>query len=114
MLGRALNALPSAACDLVDGANAVDVELVDPEQWLTSCDDDGLAAGQNLAVLGSEMIQFGQATPLGGGRFQLGRLLRGRGGTEWAAADHSDHDPFCLILPGNLQAIPSSRVDNRA
>ena len=29
--------------------DAVDVALVDPTQWLTSCDDDALAAGVNLA-----------------------------------------------------------------
>jgi hypothetical protein len=56
-------------------------------------------------VLGRELIQFSHVTPLGAGRFRLSRLLRGRGGTEWAADGHGDDDPFCLILPGRLQAV---------
>jgi hypothetical protein len=73
--------------------------------WLTSCDNDALAAGENLAVLGGELLQFGQALPLGGGKIRLSHLLRGRGGTEWACADHGVGDPFCLLQPGALQAV---------
>ena len=80
--------------------------------WLTSCDDDALAAGINLAVLGDELIQFGRVAPLGEGQFRLSHLLRGRGGTEWACADHGADDVFCLIQAGGLQpiALPSSSV----
>ena len=80
--------------------------------WLTSCDDDALAAGINLALLGRELIQFGRATPLGEGQFRLSHLLRGRGGTEWACQDHGPDDVFCLIRAASLQpiALPSSSV----
>ena len=80
--------------------------------WLTSCDDDAFAAGINLALLGEELIQFGRATPLGEGQFRLSHLLRGRGGTEWACADHGADDVFCLIQAGALQpiALPSSNI----
>ena len=47
--------------------------------------DDALAGGANLALVGSELVQFGAAEPLGANRFRLSRLLRGRRGTEWAA-----------------------------
>jgi hypothetical protein len=79
---------------------------VNIEKWLTSCDDDGLAAGQNLAVLGSELIQFGWAQALGGGRYRLSRILRGRGGTEWACSEHTAGEPFCLLKPGTIQSLP--------
>lgn len=73
--------------------------------WLTNCDDDGLAAGENLAVLGSELIQFGRVTSLGAGEFRLMHLLRGRAGTEWASASHVAGEPFCLIEPASVQSV---------
>jgi hypothetical protein len=106
ILGRAQTALAPAAADLVDDENSIDIALIDTNQWLTSCDDDGLAAGANLALLGKELIQFGRATPLGGGRFHLSHLLRGRGASEWASTGHSVGDLFCLLSAGTLQPIP--------
>jgi len=105
LLGRARTVLADGAIDLIDTRNSVDVDLIDVDQWLTSCDDEALAAGENFAVLGDELIQFGQVLALGGGRFRLSRLLRGRGGTEWACADHGSDEPFCLIESGALQPI---------
>ena len=64
---------------------------------------NGLAAGENLALVGSELIQFGEVTALGNGRFRLRHLLRGRAGTEWASATHSAGELFCLIRSDSLQ-----------
>ena len=105
VLGSTSSVLAGADPYLIDLVNSVDVELVDPKQWLTSCDDDALANGDNLAVIGSELVQFGDVTPLGGGRFRLARLLRGRGGTEWAAQSHEAGDLFCLLESSSLRSI---------
>ena len=105
LLGHANSVLLTSATDLIDEQNSVEIELVDSDQWLTSCNDEALAAGENLAVLGSEIFQFGRVDSLGSGRFQLSKLLRGRGGTEWACAAHGVGDVFCLIRPGTLQPI---------
>lgn len=67
--------------------------------------DDALASGANLAALGSEVVQFGKAIPLGAGRFRLSHLLRGRGGTEWACNGHAVGEPFCLIEQSALQPV---------
>ena len=105
LLGRALSVLPHAEPYLVDTVNSVDVELVDQQQWLTSCDDEMLSEGANLAVLGTEIVQFGEVTPLGEGRFRLARLLRGRGGTEFASASHSSGETFCLVDGHSLRPL---------
>lgn len=105
LLGTAATVLGASGTDLIDDLNSVEVVLIDTDQWLTSCDDDALAAGDNLAVLGSELIQFGEATPLGSGRFRLTHLLRGRGGTEWAYGDHAAGEAFCVIQAGALTAV---------
>lgn len=105
VLGRALSLVGAGQPYLVDAVNSVDIELIDQDQWLMSCDDDALAGGANLAALGRELIQFGQATPLGSGRFRLARLVRARGGTEWATTTHGLGEPFVLIEPDALQRV---------
>jgi hypothetical protein len=105
VLGRTSSVLASADPYLIDLVGSVDVELVDPQQWLTSCDDDALAEGVNLAVIGDELVQFGEAVPLGDGRFRLARFLRGRGGTEWASATHAVGELFCLLAVNSLRAL---------
>ncbi len=105
VLGTATSALPDGSPDLVDDSGSVDVQLLDPEQWLTSCDDDALMAGANLALVGSEILQFGGAEALGDGAFRLSRLLRGRGGTEWAISGHGAGDAFVLIGAASLRMI---------
>ena len=71
--------------------------------WLTSCDDAALACGENLAIVGSELLQFGDALPLGEGRFRLSRLVRGVTGTQ--ASAHAEGDAFTLAQPDSLRAI---------
>lgn len=105
VLGNSLTVLGAGSTDLIDDQNNVEVQLLDPNQWLTSCDDDALAAGENRAVVGGELLQFGRALSLGAGRFRLSRLLRGRGGTEWACASHGSNELFCLVETSRLQAI---------
>lgn len=105
VLGHALSSVGAGQPYLVDAVNSVDIELLDQDQWLVSSDDEALAAGANLAALGSELIQFGRATPLGSGRFRLARLLRGRGGTEWATTTHGVGEPFVLIERDALQPV---------
>jgi hypothetical protein len=105
VLGHAATVLAHADPYLIDEANSVDIELVDSEQWITSCDDDGLAGSMNVAIVGSELIQFGAATALGQGRFRLARLLRGRGGTEWATTTHVAGETFCLLDPSALRPV---------
>ena len=105
ILARTLTILPPGEAYLLDTAATLDVELIDPEQWLTSCDDEALAGGSNLAAVGSELIQFGQASPLGSGRFRLSRLLRGRGGSEWASQSHAAGEFLCLLDRASVQPL---------
>ena len=53
-----------------------------------------------------EVVQFGDAIPTGPGRFRLGRLLRGREGTEAAESGHLAGEWFVLIEPDALRVIP--------
>lgn len=105
VMGVAETALADGQPFVRDDVASMTVGLIDPDQWLESCDLAALGAGMNLAVIGDETIQFGLAEPLGGGRFRLSQLLRGRGGSEWAAALHQAGEPFVLLDPGTLTQL---------
>jgi len=98
--------LPAAGATLFDRRNAVEIELLHDGMWLESRNDDALVAGENLAMIGDELIQFGDAQALGPRRFRLSRLLRGRRGSEWAAATHAAGEAFVLMDADSLLALP--------
>jgi hypothetical protein len=97
VLGRCATVLGAGATNIFDMVRAVDVTLTDTSQVLLNADDDALAMGANLALVGGELIQFGRAEALGDGRFRLSRLLRGRRGTEWAVGAHAADERFLLV-----------------
>ena len=105
VIGVALDAPAPAGSALLDERSRFEVELLNDAMWLESRGDSALADGANLAVLGDELIQFGLAEPLGARRFRLSRLLRGRRGTEWAAAFHQPGEPFALIEAESLAEV---------
>lgn len=104
IMGRSLNALEPASSAMFDDKGELEVELLNETMWLEGRSDAALAGGANLAALGRELLQFGRAEPLGGNRFRLTRLLRGRLGTEWAS-EHSADDAFVLIERESLALI---------
>lgn len=128
IMGTARTALGASGSALIDAAGAVEVELLGDDMWLEGRSDAALAMGANAAMLGDELVQFGEAEPLGSRRFRLKRLLRGRRGTEWAAATHSAGEPFVLLdqerlapveakagaLGGELRMMASSVGDSDA
>lgn len=104
-LGCTLSALHPGDPALFDTVSTVDVELLNDRMWLENADDDRLVAGANLALIGDELVQFASAEWLGGRRFRLARLLRGRRGTEWAAAEHESNEKFVLVERESLAEI---------
>ncbi|HEX9932879.1 MAG TPA: hypothetical protein VGB08_08575, partial [Allosphingosinicella sp.] len=108
-IGRSLTALGAAGSALLDLRGSVDVELLSEAQTLASCPDAALAGGANLAMLGGELLQFGSAEPLGGKRYRLSRLLRGRRGTEWAAA-HAADEPFALLAAETMLPLDMTGI----
>jgi hypothetical protein len=106
IMGTATGVLAAAGATLFDRRNAVEVELLHDGMWLESRNDDALVAGENLAMIGDELIQFGNAQALGPRRFRLSRLLRGRRGSEWAAATHVAGEAFVLMEADSLLPLP--------
>lgn len=97
VLGEAVTALPPGGSALFDDHGSVEVELRHDGMSLQNATDLALTNGGNLALIGDELVQFGRAEWLGGTRYRLSRLLRGRRGSEWAATGHEAGEGFTLI-----------------
>jgi hypothetical protein len=88
-----------------DDATVLTVQMQSGAERIEGATDLEVLNGANLAALLSddgrvELIQFAVADPLGGGRFTLRRLLRGRRGTEDAGAFATG--AAFLLLDGSL------------
>ncbi|WCT73683.1 phage tail protein [Sphingomonas naphthae] len=108
VLGVAVSALGEGDPALFDCANSVEIDLAHEGMALAGASDAALIGGANSAMLGEELIQFGEAVQIGPRRWRIGRLLRGRRGSEAAVAGHAVGDRFTLIESGALLPIPLS------
>jgi len=103
VIGTTVSVLAAGSDDRWDRAARVEVALLAPAMWLEARSEAAVLAGANLAVIGDEIVQFANVEPLGGGRFVLSTLLRGRRGS--AVTAHSAGARFVLLDPERLLAI---------
>ena len=108
IIGSATTVLPQASPLLFDRHRSVTVQLVASDLLLTDATMRQLAMGANRALLGGEIIQFADATPLGSGLWTLTGLWRGRGGTESALASHTLGERFILLDGSGLALDPQA------
>lgn len=92
--GVVRDALPAGSPDVWDMENTLTVNLF--AGHLYSAADFDVLNGQNLALVGREVVQFANATQNEDGSYTLSKLLRGRKGTEWAMT-HSSGETFVLL-----------------
>lgn len=97
VMGACETSLEAASPVLFDTRSTLTVALVGSDLTIPTATLSQLLQGANRALVGSEIIQFCSAEPLGAGRWRLSGLLRGRGGTEWAIGLHDIDDTFVLI-----------------
>lgn len=102
VIGGAEVPLQAGLIDTWDRIGSVVVDLVADGMWLEGRTEAAVLAGANLALLGSEVIQFSVATQLAPGRFRLSGLLRGRRGTESAVGSHVAGEDFVMLEPQSL------------
>ena len=88
---------------LIDRAGSLEVVLARGDMVLADADACALDRGASLALVGHELIQFGRAEPLGGGRWRLSELWRGRRGTVAVAGVVGDR--FAVLTADTVTAI---------
>ncbi|WP_442792586.1 GTA baseplate fiber-binding domain-containing protein, partial [Porphyrobacter sp. TH134] len=111
-LGVLAQPLAGSAAMLFEPEATAIVDFIADDFDLAETDLAGLAAGANRLLVGGELMQFQRAQPLGGGRWRIAGLLRGRGGTEpEAAIGHAAQTPVILIddslIPLDPALVPS-------
>lgn len=104
-MGVADDALAPGDAALFDRVHSVTVTLAHEAMALTGATEAALLGAANLAMLGDELIQFGQAQQIGARQWRLGTLLRGRRGTEAAMAGHVAGERFVLIEAAALRRV---------
>jgi hypothetical protein len=104
-MGNVQQPLGGSASALIDDRNGLAVELLHSGMRIEASSDAALASGANLALVGSELIQFGRVEQLSERTYRLTRLLRGRRGTEWAASSHGPDEPFTLLAAESVLPI---------
>lgn len=67
--------------------------------------------GLNLAMIGSEVVQFRNAELISTGVYKLTGLLRGRRGTEWAMVGHAVGERFVLLTTTDVRFLGLSNAD---
>jgi hypothetical protein len=67
---------------------------------LTSITPEAFQFGGNLALLGSELVQFREAVLVAPDTYELRHFWRGRRGTEWATGTHTAGEPFTVLDQG--------------
>lgn len=105
-LGELAEPLAAASDCQFDMRNVATVTLVNPAMALESVDDTALLGGANRAMIGGELLQFGDAEAVGPSRWRLSRLLRGRAGTGHGAV-HGAGEAFVLLDDSALLMLPS-------
>ena len=96
---------------LLEPSASIEIALNGSGLDLQSTTMDRLSSGANRLLVGEEVLQFLHAIPIDETRWRLTGLLRGRGGTEWAAqTGHASGTPIVLLDDSlvNLSTAPIS------
>jgi hypothetical protein len=101
---------PSPPAGEFDDVSVITVQLRRTDMVLSSVSDGALDAGSNACFIGNladtpngEILQFGVATQIAPGTWELTHLLRGRKGTEFAIDLHGAGETFVLLQKGVLK-----------
>lgn len=92
----------------IDNINSLSVTIRSGELESVSLTD--LNNGDNIALVGNEIIRFQIATLTGERTYTLSNLLRGSRGTEWAQSTHTAGESFYL-LSDYLERVEGSVLD---
>lgn len=104
--GSAIDALPDAVSTLWDRTNTLTISLVTGS--LSSATEDNVIKGTNYLLVGSEIIQFANATLNGDGTYTVDTLIRGRRGTEWATTEHEVGEGVILLTESTIRRFEAT------
>lgn len=97
-----------------DKVHSVDIRMFTGTPPLSAANDLAVLNGANVALLGSEIIQWVTSTDLGNNIYRLSRLLRGRLGTELNMSAHVAGETFIVLDPDSVRRVVQNVEDTNA
>lgn len=94
-----------------DQDHTIDIRMFTGTPPSTAANDLAVLNGANVALLGSEIIQWVTSTDLGNNIYRLSRLLRGRLGTELNMDSHSVNETFVILDPDSVRRVVQATND---
>lgn len=110
VFGTAATTLGDGAIGAFDESNSLTVD-VGFGTLSSSTRDAVLSSTVNSLLVGSEVIQFVNATLVSPGVYTVSRFLRGMRGTEWAASGHIAAERVVLLDAAALRRVPMSNAE---
>jgi hypothetical protein len=103
--GTLASSLGTHPLEYPDDINTCMVDLLNPNDGLEAASQTQMQNGTNLAIIGNEVLQFGDATETSTpGTWHLGYWFRGRKGT--APTTHAIGERFVLLDRSDLTYLP--------
>lgn len=106
--------LGPSPCRVIEANAEILVNLPASDLAFNSTDVSGLVNGANRLMVGDELVQFLEAQSLGNGNWRLTGLLRGRAGTEPAAAGGHQTGATIVLLDDRLTSLDPALVPSNA
>ncbi len=97
-----------------DKDHTIDIRMFTGTPPGSAANDLAVLNGANVALLGTEIIQWVTSTDLGDNIFRLSRLLRGRLGTELEMDNHSLLENFVILDPASVRRVVQATNDTGA
>lgn len=105
VFGTAKTVLPDWKDNVID---YVDHVVVKSNGALTSKDEINVLNGENVCLIGDEILQYTTVESLGNNEYKLSGLIRSRLGTEWAKNKHVANERFVVLNLSTLYIISSN------
>lgn len=103
VIGRLAIVPAPAPATLEDRRSVIEVVLAHDRMALAGADAGAMDLGANLAMVGDELLQFGEAVQVGAARWRLRRLWRGLGGTDAWIGTQQPGQRFVLLQEAALR-----------
>lgn len=109
-IGVLASSLPPSPSLSLERLASVEIQFTQSERNLLSTTIAGLASGANRIAVGGEVLQFLCAEPLSDTQWKLSGLLRGRGGTEGAAATGHSAGSQVVLIDASLVGLDTNEI----